>query len=105
MDTTLTDLLIDAVRDDNSHGIIGLLQQGANPNGTLDQDGLTPLCFALTKNRVKIIQILLAAGADIHLYIPGYECTILDYAISTQRTNIVNLLLQSINTINKDYIK
>lgn len=97
----LTDLLIDAVRDDNSAKIIELLQKGADPNGTLDSDGLTPLCFAITRKKVNAIKILVAAGADIHAYIPGHECTVLEYLQQSKAADMIALLLQSEEQSNK----
>ncbi len=81
-----------------------LLKYGANPNLTSDAKE-TPLMTACerglginqeeAKARVEIIQMLLAAGADINAYSP-WKGTALTIAATNNNTTFVRILLSSI---------
>lgn len=57
--------LIDAVNIDDHKMVALLLNLGADPNFS-DDEGRTPLHHAYFKKRIKIIELLLVNGSDIH---------------------------------------
>ncbi len=61
------DELIEAIVNDNAKEVENLLEVGAEPNGVVDGFLLRPLHFAVTQASVDIIQLLVAAGADVNL--------------------------------------
>ncbi len=56
--------LIEAVEIDDATATEELLQAGADPNGSEDWAGLTPLHFAAQANALQSAQLLLKAGAN-----------------------------------------
>ena len=58
--------LIVAARQADMEGIKKSLAQGAAPNSR-NRLGKTPLYFAVEKNRLDIVQLMLDAGADVNL--------------------------------------
>ena len=70
-----------------------LLQKGANPNIADEQD-YTPLFWAISKNDLKMVQILLDAGVDANSHVLTNEPAIA-YAKEHGCTEIVKLLLDT----------
>ncbi len=58
--------LIQAVIHNEVAQVVTLLQQGADPNGYLDDAYISPLHFAAQCNAQETAMILLCAGADLH---------------------------------------
>jgi ankyrin repeat protein len=47
--------------------VVSLIEAGANVNQAQKKDGKTPLMAAADSNITKIIDLLLEAGADVHM--------------------------------------
>ena len=56
--------LIQAVKDSNASAVRSLLQMGANANAR-EADGTTALHWAVSRNDLKTIDVLIGAGADV----------------------------------------
>ena len=61
----MTEALVEAICDNKINDVAQLLCCGANPNGIIDEDALTPLHFAVTFDAIESILLLLVAGADM----------------------------------------
>lgn len=92
MSNPLTALLIDAIVIDNCDAVRMLLEQGADPNGFLDEDNVTPLHFAAEYNSIGSAQLLLAAGADREAETALDGETPLDIALLHQHKEVIRLL-------------
>ena len=57
--------LLDAVIGDDDRRVRELLQQGASPNYTEDEDGVRPLHFAALYNALTVVPSLVLAGGDL----------------------------------------
>ncbi len=81
---------------DDKEKVALALAKRANPNRlmTVGQDGLTPLMSAILKHRLSIVQMLLAAGADVSPQdTSGY--TALHYAAAKFDLKTIQLLLNA----------
>lgn len=58
--------LINAVSKNDSIKVKKMLNKKVDPNGTIDDDELTPLHFAVVHRAFSVIPLLLAAGANIN---------------------------------------
>jgi len=56
--------IIDAAIYDDSNGVSFFLEQGNDVNFTEDSERITPLHYAAKNNSIKVIPILIAAGAN-----------------------------------------
>ncbi len=90
-DTTLTQALIQAA-DGDADAVRTLLTAGANPNGM-------PLIMAIQCDEAEIVQLMLAAGADMNA--PFQHTTPLVRAITASYPDIVNLLLRAGANVNQ----
>jgi ankyrin repeat protein len=84
-------LLIKAIKENNSKKAKSLIEQGTNIN-IQDDDGCTPLYWAVRYNVTDIVDLLLKKGANIEVQ-DKYGLTPLHYAVQERLTEIVNLLL------------
>jgi hypothetical protein len=55
--------LVVAVKQSDAHGVLQLLELGADPS-LAEADGWTPLMFAALRKNEEVLQLLLQAGAD-----------------------------------------
>ncbi len=62
----LTYDLISAVQENNVEQVKSLLDEGADPNHTLDQANVTALHYAAQHNALNCIPLLVDAGADLY---------------------------------------
>jgi ankyrin repeat protein len=67
------ELLINAVRTNDTDAVNALLKQGVDPNA-LDTLGMTALTCAVMKNNTKVISILLSNGANVNGVEHTYLC-------------------------------
>ncbi len=68
-----------------------VLEQGINPNQTLDYCRITPLHIAVQQNNYKAVLLLLTAGADPH--VPDIDgCCALDLAVAFKYRRLIQLL-------------
>ena len=59
--------MIDAIEQDEEEQVKDLLEMGADVNATEPSNGNTPLIVASASNLPKIVEMLLAAGADVNV--------------------------------------
>ncbi len=90
-DDALTQALIQAA-DSEPDAVRKLLAAGANPNGM-------PLIMAIQCDEAEIVQMMLAAGAEVNS--PFQHTTPLVHAISASYPNIVDLLLRAGADVNQ----
>ncbi len=92
--------LIEAIIKSDVKEVERLIQNGANPNGTIDYYHLRPLHFAIYQLSMEIIQFLIAAGSDANLRdIDGMSAN--DLASMLVKENLENKkLLNKITDIN-----
>ena len=69
-----------------------LLENGAEPNESHTEDGLSPLHIAAESNNVEVVELLLANGADATLEDPRAQ-TALHLAASYGHTDVVKVLV------------
>jgi ankyrin repeat protein len=87
--------LFEAILSQDLSKIKELIDLGYNVNQHLwNAEDLTPLIQAINLGRVKFVEILLAAGADVHLS-QYAEDTPLGLATSSNNLDIVKLLLKA----------
>lgn len=85
--------LMQAVNSNNVALVKKLIQQGVNVS-ELDANHDAPLVIAAYKGYTEIVQLLLAAGADITAVDPGMKATALHAAAYAGRTEAAKLLIQ-----------
>ncbi|MCH9770019.1 MAG: ankyrin repeat domain-containing protein [Gammaproteobacteria bacterium] len=61
----LTNKLIEAVINNDVITVRDLLEQGADPNHTLDAAQITPLHYAAQNDTLEVVPILIEAGAEV----------------------------------------
>jgi ankyrin repeat protein len=91
-------LLIGAIGTDEDKVVGDILAKGADPNLT-SLEGLlpfkrTPLAFALTNKKVKVIKKLLDAGANINIIDEGSKYSLLCAAILTGKPEILHAFIE-----------
>lgn len=84
--------LIKAIVKDDFKTVATLLNQGANPNGYIDEDKISPLFFAAQSNALQSAKLLLAAGADPHYYCESYDSTPIGMAKLFGHRQMIELL-------------
>jgi ankyrin repeat protein len=77
---SLNEYLVDAIVKDDVNTVNALLDSGADPNGVIDSDEFTPLCFAATRNSLNSACLLLSRGANPNFFSKGLEATPIQYA-------------------------
>lgn len=97
MNQSMNELIVKAVIGNNVELVALLLQEGANPNQTLDSDNVTLLHFAAQNNSLEVIPLLIEAGADIHAKTRPDGQTALDIAILHNNQKIIQLLMGYVN--------
>lgn len=85
-------LFIDAVRSGDAQMVTKFLQKGYDPNIRRDKGGETLLRMAIRKNKLKTVQLLIEAGADVN-YASRSGRTALFWAIYYGREKMARLLL------------
>lgn len=70
--------------------VIKLLQKSANPN-IKDNNGVTPLIWAVKMGNAELVKILLQYGADKSLA-DNYNKTAFEYALEFNKTEIIQIL-------------
>lgn len=83
--------LIDAIVFHDVQSVKRLLEQGVDPNVTLDWAGVTPMHFAVLENMPEIAELLFTAGADLDSETCEGE-TPLSVAQELQRKDMARLL-------------
>lgn len=85
--------IIDAIINNDVEMVKSLLEEGVDPNMSLDESELRPLHFAAQNNCLEIGKLLITAGADIDVAtVPDGE-TPLDVARLHGNKEFVDLLL------------
>jgi ankyrin repeat protein len=92
---TVMDKLIEAVIANDQQTVSRLLAEGANPNGFIDRDKLTPLFFAVQNHALAAAFLLLAAGANPHYYCKAAQTTPIDLAKQYENPEMLTLLTHS----------
>ncbi|KXJ29966.1 L-asparaginase [Exaiptasia diaphana] len=77
-----------------------LLQQGADPNGSVNYDGRRPLHISCMSGNMEVTEYLLSQGASVHAR-DMFNRTPLDDAIKFRKKAIVNRLVQAGAILNK----
>lgn len=87
--------LIDAVIDNDVMRVHQLLTPDGDidPNGTLDEAGITPLHYAAQNNALEVIPLLIEAGADPDVKTHPEGDTPLTIAILHNHQRVIELLL------------
>lgn len=98
--TERNNALLDAAKDQNINQALILLDAGADVNALNMQYHITPLLLASWKGNIKLVQILLAAGADITIKAVAGD-TILHIAVNKGHLEIVNTLLAAGANVNQ----
>ncbi len=88
----LNSLLVEAIMNNNPNEVKDFLNKGADPNGFIDHDQLTPLFFAVQNNALSSAFILLAAGADPNRENVNIRLTPLKLAELNNFHDVINLL-------------
>jgi uncharacterized protein len=87
--------LIEACKNGDSDSVTSLLQQGASPDAfTPDEPhgGMTALRWAVIRNHLNVVKVLLEAGADVNAK-SADGITVLMVAAATGNTEMVGLFL------------
>ena len=92
-DDKLTYDLISAIINNDPQCVKNLLDQGAQPNRSLDEANVTPLHYAAQHNALNCIPLLIECGANVHTITEPDGQTPLDIALLHQHRNIVQLLM------------
>ena len=74
------------------------IKTGADINGKIvyrDNKYITPLLYAVQKNRIEIVKLLINAKVDMNASIPEFGHTPITLAAQSGYTDIVNLLIKS----------
>ena len=87
-----TELLIEAIINNNINEVSLLLKKNINPNHSLDSANVTPLHFAAQSNHTHIAEKLIKHGADPLAQTQPDGETPLDIAKLHQHTAMINLL-------------
>ncbi len=90
---SLIDQLIQAVIENDPEAINELIRQGADPNGSLDDDQVTPIHYAAQYGSLESIPVLVHAGADVKATTTPDGTTAVDLAISHGHTKVTQVLL------------
>lgn len=89
----LMDLLIGAVLENDVDKVNELLHQGADPNHTLDDAGISALHHAAQNNSLHVIPLLIEAGALLFAQTEPEGFTPLDVALMHGNEKVAQLLL------------
>ena len=93
-----TNLLFKAIESDNVEQAKLCIKTGADINGKIvyrDNKYITPLLYAVQKNRIEIVKLLINAKVDMNASIPEFGHTPITLAAQSGYTDIVNLLIKS----------
>ncbi len=91
-----TAALITAIISQDIQKVNSLLNEGADPNGTLDSAEVTALHYAAQNNTLGAIPLLIQAGADTSVTTQPEEQTPLDIAIMHNHKQMIGLLISYI---------
>lgn len=92
-----TDHLIQAVVRNNVKQVSDLLNQGADPNRTLDTSRVTALHFAAQSNSLEVIPLLVEAGAFLEAQTEPDGYTALEIAFLHGHDKIAQTLIGYLN--------
>ena len=81
-----------AIIQKNNNLVKALLENGANTNVT-DDNGWTPLAYAVERGNIHLVKLLLEHGADTNMIIPDASCPT-PLFIATSRDNL--FIMQSL---------
>ena len=84
--------IIDAVIDNDAKLVQQLIDDGADPNLSLDVADVTPLHFAAQNNALEVLPILIKAGANLHAKINPEGMNPLDVARLHKHDDMAKLL-------------
>jgi ankyrin repeat protein len=87
------EVLIDAIIHNDVKKVKQLLEQGVDPNSTLDKAHITPLHYAAQNDAREIAQLLFTAGATLESQTDEGQ-TPLDIAKECHHPEMVKLLLR-----------
>lgn len=85
--------LIDAIIKKNIELVRSLLEQGSDPNYAQDDEGITPLHFAVLSNSLEIVELLYTAGANLDCETDEGESP-LDLAKELKNKKMIALLIR-----------
>jgi ankyrin repeat protein len=83
--------LIDVILKHDTVAVQKLLEQGADPNFSEDEAGLTALHFAAQEGDYEIAKLLMTFGADPFRFDKAHEMTPFDVAILHQHIDLIAL--------------
>jgi len=93
----LTNHLVRAVVNNDVRKVSDLLNQGADPNNTLDTDNITALHYAAQSNSLEVIPLLVEAGAFLEAQTEPDGYTALEIAFLHRHDKIAQTLIAYLN--------
>jgi len=93
-DPDLNKTLAEAIKNNDSQQVMDLLKAGADPNISSGADGSTPLMIAAGEGNVKLINMLLDAGADLNAMDKNGD-SVLVYAARNGRKYAIDALIEA----------
>lgn len=95
--TALASCLIQAVIENNVKRVSELLNEGANPNFSMDTENVTPLHHAAQNNALEVIPLLVEAGAILQAQTEPDGYTPIEVALLHGHNRLAQALLAYIN--------
>jgi hypothetical protein len=80
----VNEVIFDAVDKQNTKEIAALCNSGRPNIDAVTRDGMNPLMFAVSRERVESVKALLAAGADVHVRRAADNCPLLFMCVESE---------------------
>lgn len=90
-------MLIDAIIDNDVALVNELLNEGVDPNSSLDAARVTPLHFAAQSDSLEVIPLLIEAGADLYAVTQPDGQSPLEVAVLHNHQRVVHVLIAYMN--------